>query len=144
VHPAATGTDGHLAQCFVYIDLNMVRDFAEAQRGGVEESLEGGIISRDQKWAESVAVGSQQFVKATKNKLGFKAKGREVIGGNGSFEPSESPAPYRGIYGHENAFLRPRSSIFGMIIIENRQLGRPPEGVCFLGDLGEYLAFSNK
>jgi hypothetical protein len=50
------------------------------------------INSRDQKWTESVAVGSPQFVKATKEKLGFKAKGREVIGGDGSYQLKESPA----------------------------------------------------
>ena len=46
---------------------------------------------------------------ATKEKLGFKAKGREVIGGDGSYELRESPAPYNGILGHENAVLRPQN-----------------------------------
>jgi len=39
-------------------------------------------------------VASQQFVKAMKERLGFKAKGREVIGGDGSYQLKESPAPY--------------------------------------------------
>jgi putative transposase len=39
---------------------------------------------RDGKWTESVAVGSKEFVTATKEKLGFKAKGREVVGRNGA------------------------------------------------------------
>ncbi len=50
--------------------------------------------------------GSEVFVKATKERLGFKAKGREVIGGDGSYELRESPAPYKGIFGHENVNLR--------------------------------------
>ena len=64
---------------------------------------------RDEKWTESVAVGSEEFVTATKEKIGFKAKGREVVDGNGSFELREPPAGYRGILGHENAVLRPQN-----------------------------------
>ena len=45
----------------------------------------------------------------TKEKLGFKAKGREVIGVEGSYELRESPAPYNGILGHENPALRPHN-----------------------------------
>ena len=68
--------------------------------------------SRDQKWTESVAVGSQQFVKATKEKLGFKAKGREVIGGDGSYQLKESSTPYKGNLALENEPLRLQNEYF--------------------------------
>jgi len=45
-------------------------------------------------------------VTTTKEKLGVKWKGREVIGGDGSYELRESTAPYKGILGHENGSLR--------------------------------------
>jgi putative transposase len=154
-HATAVETDGHLAQCLVYIDLNMVRagvvqhpsewafcgyndiqkpreryslidyeclrslfdfrsmyDFAEAHRGWVEKSLVEGIHFRDQKWTESVAVGSESFVKATKEKLGFKAKAREVIGGDGSYQLKESPAPYKANLLLENEHLRLQNEYF--------------------------------
>jgi hypothetical protein len=56
--------------------------------------------------------GSEAFVAATKEKLGFKAKGREVIGVSGSYELREPPAPYKGILRHENAVLRPQNEYF--------------------------------
>ena len=87
-------------------------DFAEAHRGWVEKSLEEGILYRDQKWTESVAVGSERFVKATKEKLGFKAKGREVIGADGSYQLKESPAPYKGNLALENEPLRLQNGYF--------------------------------
>ena len=65
---------------------------------------------RDAKWMESVAVGSEGFVVATKEKLGFKAAGREVTGVNGSYELRESPAPYEGTSGCENTVLRPENA----------------------------------
>jgi putative transposase len=154
-HAMAVETDEHLAQCLVYIDLNMVRagvvehpsewaftgyneiqtpreryalidyeglkdllgfkgmnDLANAYRGWVEESLMEVGRFRDAKWTESVAVGSEAFVAATKEALGYKAKGREVIGVNGSYELRESLAPYKGILGHENRVLRPENECF--------------------------------
>ena len=46
---------------------------------------------------------------ATKEKLGFKAKGREIIGGDKSYELRESPAAYKGILRDGNAVLRPQN-----------------------------------
>jgi hypothetical protein len=45
----------------------------------------------------------------TKEALGFRAKGREVVGGNGRFELKESPTAYRGILEFENAVLSPQN-----------------------------------
>jgi len=45
-------------------------------------------------------------------KIGFKAKDREVVGRDGSFELKEPPAAYRGILRQENAFLRPQNQYF--------------------------------
>jgi hypothetical protein len=56
--------------------------------------------------------GSEEFVTATKEKLGFKAKGREVVGKDGSFELKEPPTAYGGILRHENDFLRPQNQYF--------------------------------
>jgi REP-associated tyrosine transposase len=87
------------------LNFRRMGDLAEAYRGWVEESLSAGD-PRDGKWTESVAVGTEAFVTATKEKLGVKAKGRELFGGDGSFELRECPAPYSEILGHENESLR--------------------------------------
>ena len=57
-------------------------------------------------------MGSESFARMTKEKLGIKAKGRVVIGGDGSYVLQEFPAPYDGILGHENEALRPENSYF--------------------------------
>lgn len=94
------------------LDFKGMYDLAEAYRGWVEESLRNGDHCRDGKWTESVAVGSELFVTATKEKLGIKGKGREVIGGDGSYELRESAAPYRAIFGNENGGLRLQNEYF--------------------------------
>jgi putative transposase len=83
-----------------------MHDLADAYRGWVEGYLREVSHFRDGKWTESVAVGSEAFVTATKEKLGLRAKGREVVGRDGSYELRESPAAYKVILGHENAVLR--------------------------------------
>ena len=67
---------------------------------------------RDGKWTESVAVGSEALVTATKEKLGVKVKGREVVGGDGSYQLRESPASYKSIFDHENGGLRFQNAYF--------------------------------
>jgi putative transposase len=57
-------------------------------------------------------VGSEAFVTATKERLGFEAKEREAIGVNGSWELRESPVACRGIVRHENDSPRPKNTYF--------------------------------
>jgi len=61
---------------------------------------------QDGKWTESVAVGSRAFVTETKERLGIRAIGRKMVERGESFGLRESPAPYKGISGYENAALR--------------------------------------
>jgi REP element-mobilizing transposase RayT len=101
-----------------YIDLRDLLDFkamddlAAAYRGWIEESIKEVGHFRDEKWTESVAVGSEAFVKSTKERLGFKARARELIGGEGSYELRETAAPYNGYFGHENGVLRLQNEYF--------------------------------
>ncbi len=53
-----------------------------------------------------------QFVKATKDRLGFKVKGRQVLAGNGTYEFLESAASYTGNFDPENDFLRLENTYF--------------------------------
>jgi len=48
----------------------------------------------------------------TKEDVGFKASGHEVIGMDESNEVVESPASYKGILGHENGALRADNRYF--------------------------------
>jgi REP element-mobilizing transposase RayT len=95
------------------LDFGPMVDLAEPYRGWVEESLRGSDRRRDGKWSESIAVGSESFVSMTKEKLGMKAKGREVVGGgDGSYELREAPAPYQGSLGPKNTGLRGENTYF--------------------------------
>jgi putative transposase len=94
---------------YILLHFRLMDDLAAAYRGWVQESAQRTGCFRDGKWTESVAVGSKEFVTATKEKLGFKAKGREVVDRDGNFELKEAQAAYRGILRDENAVLSPQN-----------------------------------
>jgi len=90
-----------------------MHDLAEAyRRWWVEESVREGSHFREDKWTESLAVGSEAFVTATKEELGFKAKARDVIARDGDYMLRESRAPYSGILGLENDALSFQNAYF--------------------------------
>ncbi len=94
------------------LNFNSMEDLAATYGGWIEDSLGRGNSLRDGKWTESVAVGSEAFVSATKDTLGDKGEGRVVVGSDGSYELRESPTAYRGIFGHENEVLRPQNEFY--------------------------------
>jgi len=91
------------------LNFREMPDLAAAYRGWVEYALRAGGQLRDGKWSESIEVGSESFVTMTKEKLGSKAKGREVIGEDGGSVLQESPSPYNSILGHKNDLLSPEN-----------------------------------
>jgi hypothetical protein len=68
----------------------------------------GSRIQSAKKWKG----GKWAVCEATKEKLGFKGKGRKVVGEIGSYQLRESPASYNVIIGHENTVLRPQNEVF--------------------------------
>lgn len=81
-------------------------------RGMYKESMGEGSHFRDEKWTESIAVGSERFVTATQERLGSKVKGREVTGDSRGYQLREPPSAYKGILGHENGGLRRANTYF--------------------------------
>jgi hypothetical protein len=79
----------------------------------VEEALEKkSYCKREPRWTESIAIGNEVFVRETKEKLGIKAIGREVIGGDGSYELREPEIPYDSNFGFKNVGLRQENTFY--------------------------------
>jgi putative transposase len=75
-------------------------------KGWVEVALAERGQRPQQRWSESIAVGSEAFVRDTKERLGIKAVGREVMGKEGFYELRESEVSYGANFGRENRDLR--------------------------------------
>jgi putative transposase len=97
------------------ISLLKMRDLEELQESRkhwIEEALESENHSRESKWTESIAVGSEEFVESTKDRLGIKAKGRKVFRNNGAYELREPAAPYKALLDPKNDVLKPENAFF--------------------------------
>ena len=136
-HATAVECDQHLAQCMLYVDMNMVRagvvkrpeEWSFCGYNEIQNPRERYRIidyqklmellqvksfrdvqdlsrARESRWPESIAVGTEGFVKAIQEKLGVKAKGRQVLGENGSYQLRDPVASYTGNIASENSDLR--------------------------------------
>ena len=68
------------------LNIKNMEELKQSYREWVEEELVKEDRGRQPRWTESVAVGSERFVENTKEKLGTRAMGRQIIGRNGSYD----------------------------------------------------------
>lgn len=73
-----------------------------SHKGRVEEHLGDGAKGRQDKWTDSVAVGSKSFIESVKASLGFRVRGRDVIESGEGYPLGESSAPNKGFFEAEN------------------------------------------
>jgi hypothetical protein len=71
-------------------------DLQASCKNRVDEAIVAIDQSRDSTCKESIAVGNERFIEATKRLLGVKGKGRKIIGGEKSYELREPTASYGG------------------------------------------------
>jgi putative transposase len=83
--------------------------FQKAHREWVEAGSSGDIARRDDRWSESVAVGSEGFVE--KIELGFRAQHREVLVADGLYTLRKPVAPCGDHFDRENEALRPKNTV---------------------------------
>ena len=87
-------------------------ELREIYSGWLEEAMTRQSRGRERRWTESIAVGNEVFVRETKEKLGIRAMGREVIGANGSYELRDPEISYNGHFDPENGDLRQENTFF--------------------------------
>ena len=65
-----------------------------AQIKWVESSVKADKRDKENKWTQSIAVGSKTFIEKIKAELGFRARGRKIIGVDDRFELREVLTPF--------------------------------------------------
>lgn len=68
--------------------------FRKAHKELVSESLANGNNFRQTQWTESIAVGSKNFIKTIKEKMGILAKGQKILENDGGFQLREEMGTY--------------------------------------------------
>jgi putative transposase len=89
-----------------------LRDFQRAHRQWAEQRLENGLVVRDDRWSEAIAVGNLKFVENVKSELGLKVTHRTVEQNDGAYALRERGEAYNGDFGGESEPLSLENTIF--------------------------------
>jgi putative transposase len=90
---------GKLRELLAIDSYDLLREY---HRGWVEEYLNNGGNSRDDKWTKSIAVGSEGFIEKVKFLLGVMAKGRKSLKAAEGYQLRDPCAPYNAHFGIKN------------------------------------------
>jgi len=69
-------------------------DLKDAHYKWVDRAIQTDNGNKENKWTQSIAVGSKTFIEKMKETLGFRARGRKIICADDSFELREKITPY--------------------------------------------------
>lgn len=100
-----------LKELSVLCGFAKVDEFQQEHRRWVEEALMREAHRRDERWSESVAVGSEAFVEEIKRELGIAVRHREVDGADGMWVLREARGAYRGDFGGKIGALRQENTV---------------------------------
>ena len=84
----------HLLLVFDFLDVDIFRRFYNKC---LDDKLKSYAISRERKWTESLAVGSQEFIEFFKEELGDQGRSRDIVqsGDKKTYELREDPLSYK-------------------------------------------------
>jgi putative transposase len=84
----------------------------------VETALQTGAMTRDDRWSESVAVGSEQFVEQVKAELGSAVGRRQITAEDKTYSLREPSPPYLARFEAEKVAISQNSAYLWNTILE--------------------------
>ena len=69
-------------------------DLKDTHSRWVDSEMQNDSRNKENKWTQSIAVGSKTFIEKMKKALGYRAKGRKIISADDTFELREVLTPY--------------------------------------------------
>ena len=98
-------------------------DVKNAHYKWVDSAMHTDNSDKENKWTQSIAVGSKTFIEKMKAALGFRAKGRKIICADDTFELRDVLTPYGKASNLDsgNTFLwnQQPPSLLGQFLYEN-------------------------
>jgi REP element-mobilizing transposase RayT len=95
-----------LATLSALCGFSTVADLQAGHHQWVDAGLRMGAMARDDRWSESVAVGSEQFVEQIKTELGSAVGRRQIAAENKTYTLREASPPYNNLFGGNNGAIR--------------------------------------
>ena len=76
------------------LDFENYDDLKDTHSRWVDSEIQNDSRNKENKWTQSIAVGSKTFIEEMKKALGYRAKGRKIISAEDTFELREAIAPF--------------------------------------------------
>ena len=108
-----------LAELSGLCGFDKIPKFQKAHHEWVEAARSEDTAARDDRWAESSAVGSESYVEQVKVELGFRAQHRQVAVADEGYTLRERAQPYGDHFGRENEALRLNNAVPWQINVES-------------------------
>ncbi len=89
--------------------MDGVENLRKSHAEWIRAALGGAEMGREEIWTKSVAVGSEDFVRRTRQRIGIKVKGRKVVEKGGAFTLREPMSDYGQYSGPENNPIVPEN-----------------------------------
>jgi len=86
--------------------------FQSAHSRWVEYTLGNDQNKRESHWTESIATGSQPFVKQVISTLGVQARGRKIVEANDGYQICEEIEPYNALFDAQKSVIGPKNTLF--------------------------------
>jgi putative transposase len=96
-----------------------IKDFQAAHRQWVETAPISGAATRDERWSESIAVGSEQFVENVKAELGVTVRHRNITAQDETYALREPHWPYDTVFEDDIEALSQDNTHFWDAIVES-------------------------
>ena len=98
-------------------------DLKDAHYKWVDSAMQTDNSDKENKWTQSIAVGSKTFIEKIKEALGFRAAGRKIICDDDTFELREVITPYGKAnnldFGNTFSWSQQPPSLIGQFLHEN-------------------------
>ena len=111
-HPAARKTISDLQILVQLFNLNTVDELKTQYNQWLENRRYDGFLAHDDKWSQSIAVGSKSFIDEVSGKLGKKVKYREMVGKDDSYILREPNSDYNTHFNIKKGHLRLNNTYF--------------------------------
>ena len=69
-------------------------DLKDSHYKWVESAIQADNIDKENKWTQSIAVGSKAFIEKIKGALGYRARGRKIICADDAYKLREMITPF--------------------------------------------------
>ena len=76
------------------LDFENYDDLKNTHSRWVDSEIQNDSRNKENKWTQSIAVGSKTYIEKMKKALGYRAKGRKIISADDTFELREAIAPF--------------------------------------------------